>query len=72
MPAEPPSLWGAARPYERYMGRWSRLVAPLFAAWVEAPPRSRWINIGCGTSVLTSAVLAVCRLSVRAGHAPQW
>jgi len=42
------------------MGRWSRKVAPLFAAWVGAPPGASWVDIGCGTGVLTSAVLGTC------------
>jgi trans-aconitate methyltransferase len=42
------------------MGRWSRRVAPLFTAWVGAPPGASWIDIGCGTGVLTSAVLGTC------------
>jgi trans-aconitate methyltransferase len=42
------------------MGRWSRKVAPLFTAWVDAFPGASWIDIGCGTGVLTAAVLAGC------------
>lgn len=60
MPTGQPDLWGASDAYERYMGRWSRKVAPLFLAWVGAPPAARWIDIGCGTGVLTSAILAAC------------
>lgn len=60
MTAPRPGLWGAGDAYERYMGRWSRCVAPLFTAWVGAPPMSRWADIGCGTGVLTSAILDRC------------
>ena len=60
MPTARPHLWGAGDAYERYMGRWSRKVAPLFASWVGAPPGARWIDIGCGTGILTSTVLATC------------
>lgn len=55
-----PNLWSGSDAYERYMGRWSRRIAPLFTAWVDAPPSSRWLDIGCGTGVLTSTVLATC------------
>lgn len=47
--------------YERYMGRWSRLVAPPFVAWLGQPPGARWLDVGCGTGALTSAVLAAAR-----------
>ena len=53
-------LWGGADAYEQYMGRWSRRIAPNFTAWVAAPPRASWLDIGCGTGVLTSAVLHNC------------
>ncbi len=63
MPMSQPNLWGGGDAYERYMGRWSRKVAPLFAAWVGASPGAAWIDIGCGTGVLTSAVLGACEPS---------
>ena len=44
--------------YERFMGRWSRLVAPTFVAWLDASPGLRWLDVGCGTGALTSAILA--------------
>lgn len=53
----PSDLWNSGEAYERYMGRWSRKVAPLFVAWVDAPSGASWIDIGCGTGVLASAVL---------------
>ncbi len=52
-----PGLWGDGEAYERYMGRWSRQVAPLFVDWVGAPEGASWIDIGCGTGILTAAVL---------------
>lgn len=58
MPTHDPNLWGAGDAYERYMGRWSRRVAPVFAEWIDAAPGARWIDVGCGTGILTSAVLA--------------
>ncbi|UVC12196.1 methyltransferase domain-containing protein (plasmid) [Rhizobium sp. TH2] len=56
-------LWGASNSYDQYMGRWSRKVAPTFLAWLKAPDRAAWIDIGCGTGVLTSAILDSCNPS---------
>lgn len=55
------SLWGSDDAYEKYMGRWSRRIAPLFLDWLAVPAHASWIDIGCGTGGLSSAVLAECR-----------
>ena len=44
--------------YERFMGRWSRLVAASFVAWLDRPRGLRWLDVGCGTGALTAAVVA--------------
>lgn len=49
--------WEHGDPYERYVGRWSRRVAPLFLAWLDAPAGLRWLDVGCGTGALTAAIL---------------
>jgi SAM-dependent methyltransferase len=49
------------------MGRWSRKVAPLFLAWLGVPPGAAWADIGCGTGVLTAAVLGACAPSCVVG-----
>jgi SAM-dependent methyltransferase len=51
-------VWAAGDAYERYIGRWSRPVAEAFLHWLEVPPGRRWLDVGCGTGVLTSRVLA--------------
>lgn len=48
---------GAA--YEPYVGRWSRLVAREFLAWLAAPPDGYWLDVGCGTGALTETILAL-------------
>ena len=53
-------LWGSGDAYERWMGRWSRLIAPQFLEWLSVPPGAEWIDIGCGTGVLSSAILTRC------------
>jgi trans-aconitate methyltransferase len=40
------------------MGRWSRLLADRFLAWLAAPRDSTWLEVGCGTGALTSRILA--------------
>lgn len=49
--------WAAGDLYEPYVGRWSRLVAHEFLAWLEPPPMLDWIDVGCGTGALTETVL---------------
>jgi ubiquinone/menaquinone biosynthesis C-methylase UbiE len=46
--------------YERYMGRWSRLVAPEFLRDLDEPASSRWLEVGCGTGNLTRSILESC------------
>jgi SAM-dependent methyltransferase len=50
--------WAAGDHYERYMGRWSRQIAPRFLDWLGAPADAVWLDLGCGTGALTQAILA--------------
>ncbi len=52
--------WQSGDRYERYMGRWSRRIAPAFLDWLEAPSHSSWADIGCGTGALSASILARC------------
>ena len=52
--------WARGSPYERYMGRWSRAVAPRFLAWLDVAPGARWLDVGCGTGALSGAILDGC------------
>jgi SAM-dependent methyltransferase len=52
--------WSAGESYERYMGRWSRLVAARYLDWLGAPENAAWLDLGCGTGALTQAILARC------------
>ncbi|MGE3289011.1 MAG: class I SAM-dependent methyltransferase [Pseudonocardia sp.] len=49
--------WTSDEPYEAYIGRWSRLVAPLFLRWLPGRPGATWCDVGCGTGALAHAVL---------------
>jgi SAM-dependent methyltransferase len=53
-----PDVWDDADRLERYVGRWSRLVAREFVAWLDVPPGGRWLDVGCGSGALTETVLA--------------
>ena len=58
MTARPLSdTWERGDPYEQYVGRWSRRVAPRFLAWLQIPAGRRWLDVGCGTGVLSAANL---------------
>ncbi|MET0725340.1 MAG: class I SAM-dependent methyltransferase [Leifsonia sp.] len=52
--------WRHGEAYERYVGRWSRLVAPGFLDWLGMAPGRRWLDVGCGTGSLCEAILARC------------
>ena len=56
----PSDAWERGSPYERYIGRWSRRMAPQFLAWLAIPPGRRWVDVGCGTGALSAAVLDRC------------
>jgi SAM-dependent methyltransferase len=49
--------WSSADAYDRYMGRWSRIMAREFLTWLNLPPGLDWADIGCGTGALTAAIL---------------
>ena len=48
--------WTAGDAYECYMGRWSRPLARTFINWLDPPRRAKWLEVGCGTGALTSAI----------------
>lgn len=52
--------WERGDPYEQYVGRWSRRVAPQFLAWLDIPAQRRWLDVGCGTGALSAAILDNC------------
>jgi len=59
-----PSLcdtWNSGDPYEYFMGRWSKLVAPVFLQWLNFPDHLSWLDIGCGTGALSEAIYYHCK-----------
>ncbi len=54
------ALWSDAEAYDAYIGRWSRVVAREFLAWLDVAPQAAWLDVACGTGVLTRAILERC------------
>jgi SAM-dependent methyltransferase len=52
--------WIAGDAYEAYMGRWSRSLARVFVKWLHPEPSAHWLEFGCGTGALTSAICDLC------------
>jgi SAM-dependent methyltransferase len=50
-------VWAVGEGYERYVGRWSRLVAPEFLEWLALPGKLKWLDVGCGTGALARTIL---------------
>jgi ubiquinone/menaquinone biosynthesis C-methylase UbiE len=53
--------WAAGDAYEAYMGRWSRSLAREFLHWLSLDPGAHWLEVGCGTGALTSAICELAR-----------
>lgn len=62
--------WERGSPYERYVGRWSRRIAPEFLSWLAVPAGRRWLDVGCGTGALCAAIVDRCSPSSVAGVEP--
>jgi len=48
--------WDEGNAYDRFMGRWSELVAERFLEGLDAPSGWDWLDVGCGTGVLLEAI----------------
>jgi SAM-dependent methyltransferase len=51
-----PAMFGDAEAYERFMGRWSRLVAPRLVEFAGLPEQGRVLDVGSGTGSLAFAI----------------
>jgi ubiquinone/menaquinone biosynthesis C-methylase UbiE len=56
-------MFGNAQAYERFMGRWSRWVAPPLVEFADVPDAVRVLDVGSGTG---SLAFAIARKNVRA------
>ena len=57
--------------YERFMGQWSRAVGSRFLEWISAPSRLNWLDVGCGTGILSELILEHCAPAAVFGIDPQ-
>jgi len=48
--------WTSGADYDQWMGRWSRLLAQEFLKWLDLPAGLRWIDVCCGSGVLSEAI----------------
>ena len=69
-PKQVSDTWESGSPYEQYVGRWSRRVAPQFLSWLSVPPGRRWLDVGCGTGALCAAIADRCSPASVAGVEP--
>src|SRR3569833_348053 len=49
-------MFADAEAYERFMGRWSCLAAPVLLNFAALPERGRFLDVGCGTGALTFSI----------------
>jgi ubiquinone/menaquinone biosynthesis C-methylase UbiE len=59
--------WTSGAHYDQWMGRWSRLLAREFVNWLYVPAGLRWIDVCCGSGVVTEAIVERNAPSIVAG-----
>ena len=58
------AMFSEARAYERFMGRWSRQLAPVLVRFANVRDREALLDVGSGTGALSAALIA----AAPAGH----
>ena len=64
------AMFAASSGYERYMGRWSRLIAPRLLEFAGARDGQRVLDVGTGTGALAHAAAAALGTSEVVGVDP--
>jgi SAM-dependent methyltransferase len=64
------AMFSAADGYERFMGRWSRELAPLLVAFAGVRDGDEVLDVGSGTGALTSAIASAAPSSRITGVDP--
>ncbi len=57
------AIFSEGQAYERFMGRWSRNLAPLFVRFARVSDGDTVLDVGSGTGALTAAVTKLTRPS---------
>ena len=63
-------MFSVSAGYERFMGRWSRLLAPAYIAFAGVKDSDRVLDVGTGTGALASALEAATTSSEIVGIDP--
>ena len=58
MPEAEAKMFAMSAAYERFMGRWSRLLAPVYISFAQVKSGDRVLDVGAGTGSLASALEA--------------
>jgi len=64
------AIFSEARAYERFMGRWSRSLAPLFVRFAGVRDGDTLLDVGSGTGALTAAAAKIAPASRVVGIDP--
>jgi SAM-dependent methyltransferase len=62
--------WDEGTAYDRFMGRWSRPIAPRFLDWLSVAGGADWLDVGCGTGALLWTIAATAAPGRLAGVDP--
>jgi len=49
--------WTSGAHYDQWMGRWSRLLAQKFLDWLDLPAGLGWLDVCCGSGMITEAIV---------------
>lgn len=59
----PKGVWGCAEAYDVYMGKWSIEIARCFVQSLAMSRNARWLDVGCGTGAVSTAIAALAEPS---------